>query len=93
MADHKTTVEVKFIMEKKLVRSSNEKMVWGVAAGIADYLNVDPVLVRLLFVILTLTGGPGLILYIILAIIMPEALTPSAKANGFDEEEIVIQDA
>ena len=80
-------------MEKKLVRSTNEKMVWGVAAGVADYLNIDPVLVRLLFVILTLTGGPGLILYIIMAIIMPEATTASAKANGFDDEEIVIQDA
>ncbi len=57
--------------EKRLTRS-DDRMIAGVAAGIADYFNIDPVLVRLIFVLLTLMGGPGLILYIIMWIIMPE---------------------
>ncbi len=58
--------------DKKLTRS-NDRMVAGVAAGLAEYFDIDPVIVRLIFVTLTLLGGPGLILYIIMWIIMPEA--------------------
>lgn len=57
---------------KVLQRSRRERMVAGVAGGLAQYFNVDPVLVRLVFVILTLWSGVGLLLYIIFAIVMPE---------------------
>jgi phage shock protein PspC (stress-responsive transcriptional regulator) len=56
--------------QKPLRRSSN-KMIAGVAAGVAEYFNLDPALVRLVFVLLTLAGGPGLLLYIVLWIVMP----------------------
>ena len=79
--------------DKKLVRSSEDRMVAGVAAGIANYLNIDPVIIRLLFVLLTLAGGHGIIIYLVLMIIMPEQTVPSAKGNAFDEEEIVIKGA
>lgn len=80
--------------EKQLLRSTSDKMFLGVAGGIAHYLDIDPVIVRLVFVLLTLFHGWGLILYFILAIIMPQEESPiSAKANAFDEEEIVIKDA
>jgi phage shock protein C len=76
--------------EKKLIRLTSDRMLFGVCSGIAHYLNVDPVLVRLLFVIMTLaTNGSGLILYILLALLMPEEKF-SAKANGFDTEEIIV---
>lgn len=80
-------------MEKRLVRKTTDKMIFGVAAGLADYLNIDPVLVRLVFAIMTLAGGPGVLIYIIMAILMPEegAATTSAKAQPFDEEEIVLR--
>ncbi len=78
--------------EKKLVRSSHDRMFFGVAGGLADYLNIDPVLVRLFFVLLTLTTGYAPIIYLVLALLMPED-QPVAKANGFDEEEIIIKDA
>lgn len=58
--------------EKRLVRS-NDRMIAGVAAGIAEYLNFDPTLVRLIFVILALAGGPGLLIYLIMWLVMPEA--------------------
>ena len=79
--------------QKRLVRKTDGQMLFGVASGIADYLNIDPAIVRLLFVLLTLAGGHGLLIYIVLAIVMPEEETLVAKANAFDEEEIVIKDA
>lgn len=57
---------------KRLTRSTSDRMVAGVAAGLAEYFDVDPTLMRLLFVLFTLLGGPGLIVYIILWIVMPE---------------------
>lgn len=80
--------------EKRLVRSQDDKMFLGVAGGIAQYLAIDPAIVRLAFVLLTLFHGWGLIIYFVLAIVMPVEESPiSAKANAFDEEEIVIKDA
>lgn len=79
--------------EKRLVKLQGDRMVLGVASGLANYLNIDPVIVRLLFVLMALTGGHGLLVYIIMALIMPEEGAPVGKANFFDEEEIVIQDA
>jgi phage shock protein C len=57
---------------KRLYRSRDERMISGVCGGIGKYFNVDPTLIRLLFVLFALAGGPGLIAYIILAIIVPE---------------------
>ena len=59
-------------MEKRLYKSQN-KMVCGVCAGIAEYFGVDPTLVRLGTVVLTLCGSAGFWAYIIAAIIIPEA--------------------
>ena len=67
-------------MNNKLTRSNNDVMVSGVAAGLAEYLNIDPVLVRLLFVLLTILGGHGILVYFILWIIMPQE-TSSEKIN------------
>ena len=80
-------------MEKRLMRSQSDRMVAGVAAGLAEYFNIDPAIVRLLFVLMALGGGHGLIIYLIMAILMPEADVPVAKAAAFDEEEIVIKEA
>jgi phage shock protein C len=59
-------------MEKRLVRPHAGRQLAGVCVGLADYFNVDPTIVRLIFVLATLAGGPGLLLYIILALVMPE---------------------
>lgn len=60
-------------MEKKLMKS-NDKKVSGVCAGIAEYFDFDPTLVRVAYAFLTFfsAGFPGLILYIVLAMVMPE---------------------
>ena len=81
--------------DKKLVRKQSDKLFMGVASGVADYIGIDPVIVRLIFVLLTLWHGWGLLIYIVLAIVMPveNDVPVSAKANAFDDEEIVIKDA
>jgi phage shock protein C len=61
-------------MEKRLVRSGHDRMIAGVAAGLGDYLNIDPTIVRLIFVLTALAGGPGVLAYIILWIVMPDEL-------------------
>ena len=65
---------------KKLYRSTKDRMVAGVCSGLSTYFKVDPTLMRLLFVIFALAGGPGLLAYIVLWIVVPEepATTPPA---------------
>ena len=61
------------MVQKKLYRSKTQKVFAGVCGGIAEYFNIDVTLIRLVWVILTLPGlFPGIILYIIAAIIIPE---------------------
>lgn len=55
-----------------LLRSKSDRMIWGVAGGLAEHLNVDPILVRLGFVVATLFGGIGLLAYLVLAVALPE---------------------
>ena len=58
---------------KKLQKSQTDRKVCGVCGGIAEYINVDPTVVRLLWALITLgTVGVGLLAYIIAAIVMPE---------------------
>ncbi len=76
---------------KRLYRSTQNRMFAGVCGGIAEYLDVDPTLVRLAFVALSLMGGPGIPLYIILMLIAPEApneeAAPKAKRQPTEEQE------
>jgi phage shock protein PspC (stress-responsive transcriptional regulator) len=64
---------------KKMFRNPDDKVFGGVSSGIAAYFGIDVIIVRLLFVVLTLFGGSGLILYVILWIILPEARTITDK--------------
>lgn len=61
-------------MEKKLYRLQEGKMLCGVCAGVGEYFNIDPTVVRLIWAILGFCGG-GLIAYIIAALIIPEKPT------------------
>jgi phage shock protein PspC (stress-responsive transcriptional regulator) len=62
-----------------MFRNPDDKVFGGVSSGIAAYFGIDVIIVRLLFVVLALFGGSGLILYIILWIILPEARTITDK--------------
>jgi len=64
---------------KKLFRNSEDRVLGGVSSGIAAYFGTDPTVIRLLFVLSIFLGGAGIILYIILWIITPEARTITEK--------------
>jgi phage shock protein C len=58
----------------RLYRSVEHRVIGGVAGGLADYFDIDPVIIRLVFVIVALAGGGGLLVYLILWIVLPENL-------------------
>ena len=70
---------------RRLYRIQEGAMIAGVCNGIAAYMNVDPTLVRIAFVLLTLFWGSGLIVYVVMAVVVPEARSPEEKAaaSGF----------
>jgi phage shock protein C len=57
---------------KRFYRSRTDRVLAGVCGGLAEYLNIDPLLIRLLFVVLALIGGGGFLLYIILWLVTKE---------------------
>ncbi|MBD8873951.1 PspC domain-containing protein [Rhodanobacter sp. DHB23] len=60
-------------MEKRLYRSRQNRTLAGVCGGIAEYLGWDPTLVRVAWIVLTLLGGSGILIYLILWLVMPES--------------------
>ena len=59
-------------MKKKLYKSRTDKKLDGVCAGIAEYFDIDPTLIRVAWVVFSLCGGSGVLAYIICAIVMPQ---------------------
>lgn len=57
---------------KRLYRSRDDRMIAGVATGLADFLQIDPTLVRLIFVFSLLLGGTGLLIYLAMWLVVPE---------------------
>jgi len=71
-------------MEKKLYRSKDERMIWGICGGLAKYFNVDPTIVRVVAVLTIVFGGWGILAYIILRFVVP--LEPQKSAAAESEE-------
>jgi phage shock protein C len=57
---------------RRLYRSRTNRKLAGVCGGLAQYFNTDVTLIRVLFVVLALLGGPGLVIYLVLWIVVPE---------------------
>ena len=78
-------------MKNGLCRSRRNRIFGGVAAGLGDYLTIDPIIVRVLFVISIFLSGIGLLLYIILWIVVPEenlfATNPADNTQNTDQAE------
>lgn len=68
---------------RRLYRIHEGAMIAGVCNGLAAYVNVDPTLVRLGFVLLTMVWGTGVFVYLVMAIVVPEANSPEEKAAAF----------
>ena len=72
----------------KFRRNNQDKVLFGVASGLADYFNVDPVLVRLAFVLFCLFGGFGFVTYLVLAVIMPREDTDATQQADVMRENV-----
>jgi phage shock protein C len=74
-------------VEKRLYRSRNDRVVAGVCAGLGHYFNLDPVLIRVIAVILGfMSFGTVLLLYLVLALIIP--LEPETSLTTGDERSV-----
>jgi phage shock protein C len=73
-------------MQPRLMRSRTEVIIAGVCGGLAEYFAIDPVIVRLIFVLVTLTSGIGLLVYPILWMVMPRAGTTANSAQLFPHD-------
>lgn len=71
--------------KKKLTRSRSNRWLAGVCGGLAEYLDVDATLIRVLFILFSFAVGGGLLIYILLWIIMPEGSEEAATADLVDE--------
>jgi phage shock protein C len=70
------------LQPRKLYRSQTNRMVAGVCGGLAEYFNVDATLIRILFVVLTVFGGAGLVLYLAMWILVPDASKAPPSMGG-----------
>lgn len=68
----------------RMYRSSSNSVIGGVCGGLAEYLNTDPVIFRVLFVLAILIGGGGLLLYIILWIVIPLKEAPIIQSTKYN---------
>jgi phage shock protein C len=66
-------------MEKRLYRSSKDRVLWGVCGGLGKYFNIDPVIIRVIFVITIFFGGLGIVAYIVMAIVVPNEDSKDGK--------------
>jgi phage shock protein C len=73
-------------MQPRLTRSSSDRMIAGVCGGLAKYFAVDPVLVRLIFVLVSLTSGIGILLYPVLWVLMPKSGSVGPQEEFFPQD-------
>lgn len=67
---------------KKLQRSNANRVVFGVCGGLGEYFNVDPLIFRLIFIVFTLGAGSGVIIYLVLAFLIPKEPLPGVNESG-----------
>jgi phage shock protein C len=71
-----------YVPPKKFVRSTNDRKIAGVCAGVADYFDMDPTLVRVLWSLATLIPGPNIVAYIVIWIAAPEGPTGVVRTSA-----------
>lgn len=74
-------------MSKQLYRSTNNKVIAGVCAGVSDYFEIDPTIVRIIWLLLAFPGGIGLIAYVVCWIVMPEKnMVTAASSDSYESD-------
>ena len=83
-------------VNQKLYRSRENRMIGGVCGGLGEFFGIDSTLIRLLFVLLVIFGGSGLLVYLVMLVIVPEtplsdAVTVTQKdVDPVEPEEVVV---
>lgn len=70
-------------MSKKLYKSRSDQKLCGVCAGIGRFFDIDPTIIRLLWVVITLAGGAGIVAYIVCALVIPDEPEYREYDNGY----------
>jgi phage shock protein C len=73
---------------RRILRSRNERMIAGVAGGVATYFNIDPLVVRLGFALLSMFNGIGIMLYVLLWLLLPNEDSIAADSRGQVRENV-----
>ncbi len=79
-------------MHKKLYRSRTDRIFAGVCGGLAEYFHIDPLIVRLIFIFLTIGHGAGLLIYILMAIFVPRESGDAAPINHGEKVKEFVQE-
>lgn len=66
---------------RRLVRSTNDRRIAGVCAGVADYFDWDPTVVRVIWALATLVPGPNILIYLVLWIVLPQGPTAAYRSS------------
>lgn len=79
-------------MDKKLYRSDENKIIFGICGGIGEYFEVDPVIIRLILIVLICLGFSGLVAYIIAAFVIPRRPAASTNSSSYSGSNEANQD-
>ncbi|HSW68013.1 MAG TPA: PspC domain-containing protein [Bacteroidales bacterium] len=77
--------------KQRLYRSKTSRVIGGVSGGIGEFFDIDPVIIRIVFVLLTIFGGSGILIYFIMWIVVPD--NPSGGSGFASSEPYTPQDA
>ena len=75
-------------MSNKLYRSEKGRVVVGVCSGLAEHFNTDPIFVRLIFVLLSLINGLGIIIYTVLWLVLPRGI----RVEAIEDESLNVEE-
>ncbi len=75
-------------MTKRLYRSRDDRMIWGVCGGMGKYFDIDPVIIRVIMVLLIFAGGAGIVAYLILAIVVPLESSQASEPKDVIRENV-----
>jgi phage shock protein C len=73
---------------RRVTRSRNERIIGGVAGGLAAYLRIDPLVVRLIFAVLSLANGLGIVLYLLMWLLVPQDDTQAPDTRSQVQENV-----
>ncbi|MFA5368816.1 MAG: PspC domain-containing protein [Candidatus Paceibacterota bacterium] len=73
---------------KKLYRSATDKIIFGVCGGLGEYLEIDSLIVRIIFIVFAFAGGASIFIYLVLAVLIPKEGSETSKASKKNTIEV-----